>query len=290
LRRRVNGGPSESDSSKIPLNQFGTLIQTDVRLQLGTSGGALLDLDGRLVGLTTSQAALTGVDAPGGFAVPLDANIRRIIDVLLRGEEVEYGFLGISVVAAGDMPRFGFGPAGLYVSTVVDNSPAQKAGLQVQDRIVRVNGQPMRDRDDLFLALATSLAGKPAELTIQRYGREETLRPVLVKAPIDVDHTSRRPRDETGVWTVRPRDYHGLRVEYTSVIKGENAIPPGVVVREATDRAKAVGLVPYEDIIVRVNGDAANSPADFYKAADKSVQAGNALELTLADGRKVTLP
>ena len=55
----------------------------------------LLNLDGELIGLTTALAALAGSETPGGFAVPLDAGLKRIIDVLTRGEEVEYGFLGV---------------------------------------------------------------------------------------------------------------------------------------------------------------------------------------------------
>ena len=81
------------------------LLQTDARLQLGASGGALVDLDGKLVGLTTAQAALTGVDSPGGFAIPIDANYRRIIEVLSRGEEVDYGFLGVTTQQGNPLAR-----------------------------------------------------------------------------------------------------------------------------------------------------------------------------------------
>jgi S1-C subfamily serine protease len=88
MRRRPPGVTAEIERARL-LTNLGVLLQTDARLQLGSSGGALVDLDGKLVGLTTAQAALTGVDAPGGYAIPLDANYRRIIEVLARGEEVE---------------------------------------------------------------------------------------------------------------------------------------------------------------------------------------------------------
>ena len=50
------------------------------------------------IGLTTAKAALTGVETPGGFAIPISAAMGRIIDVLKRGEEVEYGFLGVQLL------------------------------------------------------------------------------------------------------------------------------------------------------------------------------------------------
>jgi serine protease Do len=283
LRRRQPAGMTEADASKLPLSHFATLIQTDVRLQLGASGGALLDPDGRLVGLTTATAALTGVDAPGGYAIPMDESMRRIVEVLLRGEEVEYGFLGISS-RLDDRRRSG---RGFEIGGVIPNSPAQRAGLDAGDVIFKVNGRPIREYDDLLLQLAVGLAGRPTELVVQqRAGQQRTVTVTMVKGPIEIDRDKNRPRDEAGAATVKPRAVAGLRVEYTSVIKGETMIPLGVLVREVEGPAKAAGLVPYSDIIVRVNGDSVNSPADFYRVA----KAGGPFKLDLADGRSVTLP
>src|SRR5262249_42894439 len=95
VRRRMPGGLTEVERNRLQLQQFGNLFQLDARLNLGCSGGAVLNLDGELIGLSTAQAALSGVETPGGFALPLDAGVRRILEVLKRGEEVEYGFLGV---------------------------------------------------------------------------------------------------------------------------------------------------------------------------------------------------
>src|SRR5205823_6616810 len=78
LRRRVVNSTREVDYRK-PLREFGTLIQTDARLALGCSGGALVNLDGELVGMTAALAAFAGSDVTGGYAVPFDARFRRII-------------------------------------------------------------------------------------------------------------------------------------------------------------------------------------------------------------------
>jgi serine protease Do len=294
MRRRQPGGGSELDRARLPLAHFGTLIQTDVRLQLGTSGGALLDLDGKLVGLTTAQAALTGVDSPGGFAIPMDDVMRRIVDVLLRGEEVEYGFLGISTSSPQDLGRRLAAGDGVRVDQVFGNSPAAAPnGLEVDDVILAVNGRALREYDDLFLHLSATLAGREVTLLVRRHGVERTITARLVKAQVsDIDRTNHRLKDESAVIaTNKPREWYGLRVEYTSVLARESSeILRGVLVREVTDRARAAGLAPYEDIIVRVNGTAVNSPAEFRREAERAVSAGNSLKLALTGDRTVTLP
>lgn len=291
LRRRQPGPGAEVERDKLSLHHFGTLIQTDVRLQLGTSGGALVDLDGRLVGLTTAQAALNGIDSPGGFAIPMDATMRRIVDVLARGEEVEYGFLGISTDPMASRRRLF--ETGVEILNVIPNSPAEAAGLQPRDLILKVNGRPVREHDDLFFQLAASLAGRPAELLIRRFGRERTVNVPLVKAPVEIDRTvtPNRPRDDWGIATSKSREWYGLRVEYTSVIKGEPMLSPGVLVREVSKQAKEAGLSPYVDIITHVNDRAVNSPSEFHRAADQALKAGHSLKLTLTNPpRTVTLP
>jgi serine protease Do len=290
LRRRSPSSTNESDRAKLPLNQFATLIQTDVRLQLGTSGGALLDLDGKLVGLTTAAAALTGVDAPGGYAIPMDEAVRGIVEVLVRGEEVEYGFLGISVRQ--DFGRYIRRGEGVQIGTVHDNTPAAER-LRPNDVILQINGRPIREYDDLFYRLATTLAGRRASMLVRRDGEDRLVEVTLLKSPTgEIDHVAHRPKDAyASVAAVRPREWFGLRVEYTSVANKEaNAVPRGVLVREVRGSAATAGLVPYEDIIVRVNDRPVNSPADFLREADKA-PAGEPLRLTLAGEppRTVTL-
>ncbi|HEX4592238.1 MAG TPA: S1C family serine protease, partial [Gemmataceae bacterium] len=232
LRRRQVTNGSETDRAKLPLRHFATLVQTDVRLQLGTSGGALLDLDGKLVGLTTAAAALTGVDAPGGFAIPMDEAMRRIVEVLVRGDEVEYGFLGINTNQDPDR-RLPPGE-GVMISRVVGNTPAADF-LRPGDVILKINGRTLGEYDDLFLQLATTLAGRKAALLIRRGPVERTVDVPLVKVPVEVDRTTHRLKDEFAVIAMnKPRDFYGLRVDYTSLLAKETmSLPPGVLVREA---------------------------------------------------------
>ena len=95
LRQRHQIKENDPDYGQKLYHFHGSLIQTDARLNTACGGGALLNIRGELIGMTSSLAAVAGEDAPGGFAVPMNSGMRRIVDTLKAGSEVEYGFLGI---------------------------------------------------------------------------------------------------------------------------------------------------------------------------------------------------
>lgn len=272
LRRRVPGQFLETERTK-PLHYYGTLLQTDARLHLGCSGGALLNLSGDLIGLTTALAAIQGGETPGGFAIPLDEGMRRIIDVLKRGEEVEYGFLGIGFNERGPDKA-----PGVVISQVTPGSPADlEAHLHPNDTLLAVNDNPVAESDDLFLQLGTQLAGTKVKLRVLRVGS---------KVPVTVDVTlakfyvtGKKIASSTGN---RPY-FRGLRVDYTSLLVQQPPrlirVPPGVLISEvqAGSAAAKAQLKPGE-IITHVNNQAVTSPASFYKAV---ADVKTPLELTL---------
>jgi S1-C subfamily serine protease len=264
IRRRAPGKATEEANYKT-LHQFGTLLQTDARLNLGCSGGAVIDLKGNLVGLTTALAAISGGETPGGFAVPMDAGMRRIIDVLARGEEVEYGFLGVSFSKDKER-RPGQPGEGVAIDQVIPGSPAAMAGLRRFDYIRSVNGVAVREPDDLFVALGTVLAGSEARL--------------------EVAHSPRGPGEAVSVKlskfyvpgkviaTRRPEPVGGLRVDYTSILflrpGGQqiygSRIPEGVMIREVEPGSPAdAARLQESKVIVRVNGRKVTTPDEFYR-------------------------
>ena len=274
VRRRAPGPAREEERAKT-LHHYGTLIQTDARLNLGCSGGALIDLQGRLIGLTSATAAIAGGETPGGFAVPLDAGLRRIIEVLKKGEEVEYGFLGVGVDERAERNE------GVVLEHVTPGSPADLAGLRPRHVILSVNGTPVHESDDLFLALGTQLAGTTVRLEVRKpgaAGRDKVEVPLarfyvpgkrLVSAP------GARP-------FVR-----GLRVDYTSLLVQQprspiQRIPAGVLVSEVeAGTPAAAALLRPGDVITHVNGRPVTMPAAFYREVQG--RAGP-LELTLTPG------
>jgi serine protease Do len=280
LRQRLDPAKNlnEMERHKITLHHYGTLIRTDAQTTPGCSGGALLDLDGKVIGLTTALAGIRG-NQPGGFAIPIDASTRRIIEVLKKGEEVEYGFLG--VVLHNDS-RFG-----VRIYRVTPGSPASRGGIMPNDQIVSVNGHPIRENDDLFLYVSMALAGTTARIEVSRGGgltQTRTVKLAKFYVPGKV------------IAAKRPPARFGLRVDYTSILTQRNpfpnfnrSMPDGVVVREvignsAADRA----LLQPDKVITQVNGRPVHSPAEFNEAIART---GKKVELTFltSDGRSERL-
>lgn len=278
LRRRAPGNPDETNRPKT-LHHYGTLIQTDARLNLGCSGGALLDLNGELIGLTTSVAALQGTEAAGGFAVPMDAGIRRVLAVLKRGEEVEYGFLGVRLSAQARPGN------GVRIDDVSPWSPAQRAGLRPGDTLLSVNGTAVHDNDELFLAIGTVLAGSEARLEVRSGGNVRTLTATLAKFHVPGPVIASR----------QPPAVRGLRVDPMSVLlqiappplRGPQRFLGGVVIREVQPgSAAAAALLKVNDFVTHVNGRPVLTPTDFYREARK---AQGPLELTIDASREVKI-
>ena len=131
LRRAAAPDPRADafDTESYSLHQYGTLIQTDARVTLGTSGGALVNLRGEMVGLTTALAAPGDCDQPGGFAIPVDETFRAVVDTLRQGRRPAFGFLGVQPdhLPLSERQR---GLFGVRVLRVVVGTPADLAGLR----------------------------------------------------------------------------------------------------------------------------------------------------------------
>jgi serine protease Do len=277
----------EDPRTPLPLAARATLLQTDAKLSLGCSGGALLNLRGEMIGLTTSKAALTGSETAGGFALPIDANIKRIIDKLRQGMEVEYGFLGIQPGQSDPAARKG----GVVISQVVPGSPANKAGLQPMEEILSINGTPVHDPEEVSTTIGLLLAGSEARVEVRDRPKPVVVKLVKTSIPGKVIASNKAP-------LVR-----GFRVDYTSVLFTRSPrtfgvdIQPGVYVRDiqSGSRAEAAGL-RLNDIITEVNGQEVDTPTEFYKEVQKAATTAP-LVLTLAvsdwhrtSTTKVTIP
>lgn len=255
ISRRVPGRKLATENNASPLYQYGILIQTDARIGLGSSGGALINLQGECIGITTSLAAVAGSDAPGGFALPINTAFRKVIDILKRGEEVEYGFLGVAVNDLAD-------GRGATVGDATDGSPALAARLMPGDVITAIGSHPVRDSQDLMLGLGLYFAGDRVTITYQRAGaaREQKTEATLVKYLVQ----GKKIASSLG-----NRPYvDGLRVDHTSLLvqrpNTAHKILPGVLVTELKPGTKAAQVFFPGDIITHVGSDLVMSPAEFY--------------------------
>ena len=160
-------------------------IQTDAAINPGNSGGALVDADGRLVGINTAILSRSGGNQGIGFAVP--ANLARwVMDGLVEYGSVQRGFLGVMIqdVNAGLAQAFDLKVMqGALVSEVTPDSPADKAGLKSGDVITAFDGKSVEDSRRLKLAVGATEPGKTVEVTVIREGNPETFKIALKKVP-----------------------------------------------------------------------------------------------------------
>ncbi len=145
------------------------VIQTDAALNPGNSGGALADGAGRVVGINT---AVAGVGL--GLAVPINETTRRIVGALMVEGRFRRAYIGIASGARPLPPRLAAAlgrKSGIEVVEVVDGSPADHAGLQAEDLIVELDGQPVEDMNDLQRLMAGELIGRRVPARVLRHGR-----------------------------------------------------------------------------------------------------------------------
>jgi putative serine protease PepD len=136
-------------------------VQTDAALNRGNSGGPVLDTQGRVVGVAAQIRSESGGSDGVGYAIPGDT-AKRVADELIADGKVEHAYLGVSLEDDG--------PARLV--SVVDRSPAARAGLRVGDLVIEVGGKPIETGDALREAIAAKKPGDELELKVRRGGEE----------------------------------------------------------------------------------------------------------------------
>jgi serine protease Do len=154
------------------------VIQTDAALNPGNSGGALANSRGSVIGINT---AVAGVGL--GLAIPINATTRKIVSELMREGRVRRAWIGIAGGARPVPPSVAASlgrDRAVEVVEVVENSPAARAGLRVEDLIVTVDGEPVRGVDDLQRLMDAGRIGADVTLGLVRAGsaRDVSVRPV----------------------------------------------------------------------------------------------------------------
>ena len=148
------------------------LIQTDCAISSGNSGGALFNLYGEVIGITNAKYSGSGSGASIdniGFAIPIN-HVRGIVESIIENGYVAKPYIGVNVSDVSE-ETMGYGlPAGAAVKAVSEDSPAEKAGLQVNDIITAVNGKEISDRTGLSEAVSAASVGDTLTLTVYRQG------------------------------------------------------------------------------------------------------------------------
>jgi serine protease Do len=274
----LNNAPGPGGDYRTTLHHLGTLIQTDAKLGFSAAGGALVNLHGELIGLTTTAATIAGHEQPAGYAIPINATTRRIIDTLKQGREVEYGMLGVAFGQTALEATTDHG-ARLTLLTVFPGGPAARAGLQQGDVVTRIAEQPVDDVDSVQLAISKLPPSTATTVEYTRGSQSATANVTLAKLAV----TGKK------IASVRSEAWRGIRVDYATALEAaelaqaasSGALDPQgcVLVAEVEEKSAAWNAGVRKGMFIsHVGGKRVTTPAEF-QAATQSV--GNKFDIRL---------
>ena len=248
-------------------------IQTDAAINPGNSGGALVDAEGRLIGINTAILSRSGGNQGIGFAVP--ANLARsVMTSLIKDGHVTRGFMGVNIQNLDPALAKQFGlkdeTSGVLVSDVTTKSPAEKAGVKTGDVILEFNGKPVRDSRHLKLQVAQTAPGESVPMKVLRDGKTKTLQVMVKELPGDeVASTSKGKHDTeasdslNGVTVADLDSAAHERFKIPSSVKGVivTGVEPDSVAYEAGLREG--------DVIQEINRKPVSSAEDAVRMTEK---------------------
>ena len=255
-------------------------IQTDAAINFGNSGGPLINLEGKVVGINTAIYGSTG-NIGIGFAIPVNM-AKHVYNQLRAGGSIVRGYLGIWHKELTPELATGLGleedTKGVAISEVIEDSPAEKAGLKRYDVIVEFNGQPVQTANQFLNRVAMLEPGTKVKITVIRDGKQKTFNIRLGKRPSTEEITGAPPEtlEELGFSVQNLTDELAERYGY----EGES----GVIVTDVESRSDAsrLGIVPGV-LIKEVNRQPVKNTRQFNEAIEEAREKGRALLLVKRD-------
>ena len=278
----VTAGIVSAKGRSLPDSSYVPMIQTDVAVNPGNSGGPLFNLAGEVIGINSQIYSRTGAFAGISFAVPIETAL-NVKDQLLKTGHVSHGRIGITVqeVNASLAESFGLDrPRGALVSSVEPGSPGDKAGLKAGDIILQYDGKPIERSGDLPVIVGQMPAGHTASMEVWRdHGTKE-----LTVATAEGNQSEKVASNDKNAdhgrlgLAVRP-----LSPDERSEMKGK----AGVVVEGVSGPAERAGIMP-GDLVLSINGKPVKSPDDLKSQVAKSGK--NAALLIQREDRQLFVP
>lgn len=239
-----------------------SFIQTDAALNPGNSGGALVNVQGELIGVTTAIISPSGAYAGNSFAVPASI-VKKVYEDLKQYGEVQRGLLGVNItdVTAEIAEKENLKEIkGVYLTGIVDDGAAKAAGLAEKDVVTAINGEPVETTADLQEKVNRYRPGDKVEVKYLRNGKEGNKTVIL-----------RNIEGGTGVVAPGTQSTSVFGATFSPVTAGEKEqfrINNGVKITSISDgRFRDLGL-GRGTIIIDVNGQKVNSATDIRKATN----------------------
>ncbi len=163
-------------------NKTYNLIQTDAAINAGNSGGALVNADGKVIGINTLKLSGTAIEGIG-FAIPINDTL-DIIDQLITYNKVKRPYIGISGSdISEEYSKYYKVPQGVYVNSVYEKSPAEKAGIKAGDIITKLDDTEVKNMTELTKAKNEHKIGDTVSITVNRNGKTQSLTLTLGEDP-----------------------------------------------------------------------------------------------------------
>ena len=258
-------GKGRSFLPDIGLVRYQDFIQTDAWINIGNSGGPLLNIHGEVIGVNSlirrpdNTPATAAVRAGAGFAISSNL-VEKIGTQLIANGRIIRGFLGIGMREV---------PEGIRVRSVLKNMPAHLAGLQRGDIIVKYNGQQVKNTNEFKMWIADSPIGKNSKITVLRNGHERMFNVTIAEMPaqqagrlVETDHTRSVAWRKLGL-TVRKLE-KGDFERYAYLTEKDR----GVIV----DMVQENSPIPRGTLIVAVNGQKINTVQELEALLQKQQQ------------------
>lgn len=257
----VTAGIVSAKGRSLPQENFVPFIQTDVAVNPGNSGGPLFNLRGEVVGINSQIYSRTGGFMGLSFAIPIDV-ANDIAQQLKNSGKVTRGRIGVVIQPVTKELADGFGlpkPQGALVNSVEKGGPADKAGIEAGDVILRFDGKPVNASEDLPRIVGGTKPGTRVQIQVWRNKANRDLQ-VTVAELVD-DRTGRQARGAKPQPPVAGQYGIGL-VELTDAQRKELKIDGGVLVDSAQGAAARAGLRK-GDVILAVNNQDVKSVEQF---------------------------
>ncbi len=262
----VTAGIISTKSRSLPNEGYVPFIQTDVAINPGNSGGPLINLAGEVVGINSQIYSRSGGYQGVSFAIPIDvaAGVR---DQILAHGKVIRGRIGVTVQDVNQALAESFGlknAGGALISSVETDGPADKAGLQVGDVILELNGEKVSGSSDLPPRIAAISPGTAAKLRVWRKGDSRDMDVKVGRFATDDDTASAADGKAAGQGRL------GLAVRALSAEeRRQNELPGGLLVMEAGGAAARAGI-RRGDLILSLNGQPVDSIEQLQKLVAKA--------------------
>lgn len=273
----VTAGIVSAKGRSLPNESYVPFIQTDVAINPGNSGGPLFNLDGEVVGVNSQIYSRTGGFMGLSFAVPINV-VENVYKQLRETGRVSRGWLGVLIqdvtrelAESFDMKR----PHGALIARVLPDSPAEKAGLEVGDIVVRFDGKDIPSSSDLPPLVGSTPVGSEVPVEVVRKGGTETLKIEIEELP-EEDQTMAggfKPKSES-----KPANRLDIQVKDLSDKQREQLELPdhGVLVEEVGDGAGAEAGIRPGDVLLMLNNTKVKGTAHFEELV-KGLPAGKSV-------------